>query len=130
MPGMVALADELKGAGVPLGIVSNSEGHLTSLVSELGLQELFPVVADSGALGFEKPRPEIFQWVASELGVATGEIVHIGDSWEADVQGALAVGARAIWFSPICRQLLPPTVGWGKDAQQTRQVLRAWSILS
>src|SRR5262249_52870170 len=96
--GMIELVRELGAAGVPVGVVANSEGTLAALTAELGWHDDFVCIADSGALGFEKPGREIFEWAASRLGVTTRELVHVGDSWAADVEGALGVGARAVWF--------------------------------
>ena len=34
------------------------------------------------------------------LHVTPTETVMVGDSWPADIEGALGVGIRAIWFNP------------------------------
>lgn len=100
IPGMIALCRELGRAGVPVGLITNSEGRAAELVAELGWTDALPVIADSGVLGLEKPAPEIFDWMAARLGVPLGETVHVGDSFPADVLGAMGVGMRAIWFAP------------------------------
>jgi putative hydrolase of the HAD superfamily len=126
IPGMTELLVDLKRAGVPLGIVSNSEGRLAELVDEMGWGEFFPVIGDSGKLGIEKPEPGIFEYVAGGLGVPLSEIVHIGDVWAADVDGALGVGARAIWFTqaPSSRSL-PEGVVACSSAAEILEALRA-----
>lgn len=98
VPGMVELCRELRELGVPIGIISNSEGRLAELLREIGIGDLFAVVADSGRLGFEKPDRRIFDWFAAEMNVPLQEIVHIGDSPTADVDGSLAVGMYALGF--------------------------------
>jgi len=100
VPGMIELCRELGAAGIPIGLVTNSEGRAAELVAELGWTDALPVVADSGVLGFEKPAPEIFEWTAERLGVPLGETVHVGDSFPADVMGSIGVGMRAVWFAP------------------------------
>lgn len=100
LPEMLDLVRELASLGVPYAILSNSEGKLRELVDEMGFGDLFPVLADSGRLGFEKPDKRIFDWVSRELGVPHDEILHIGDSLGADVMGALDAGYAAIWFRP------------------------------
>ena len=95
VPGMIELVRSLK---VPVAVISNSEGKLRELAREMGWEGDFAVMADSGTLGVEKPDPRIFQWTAEHLGVAPAEIVHVGDSWPADVQGALTAGFQAIHF--------------------------------
>lgn len=128
IPGMFELAAELRASGIPLAIVSNSEGKLAELLVELGLRQLFGCVADSGALGFEKPDPRIFEWAARRLGVHTAEIVHVGDAWEADVRGALGVGARAVWFGQSDARGLSPRVVACSGAAELRKALRRWRI--
>jgi HAD superfamily hydrolase (TIGR01662 family) len=98
VPEMIDLVRELRSMGIPCAIVSNSEGRLAELLEEIGLGELFPIVADSGRLGIEKPDRRIFEWAATQLGVEPKAVLHIGDSLGADVEGALAAGMQAVWF--------------------------------
>lgn len=130
--GMIDVVRELGAAGVPVGVVSNSEGRLAELADELGWSALFGCIADSGKLGTEKPGREIFDWAAARLGVAVGDVVHVGDSWAADVAGALGAGARAVWFvrggGPAPGAMDPARVRAARDAGELRAVLRAWGI--
>ena len=50
-----------------------------------------------------KPDPAIFAIALERLGVVAGDAVMIGDSWAADVEGAMASGVRAIWFNRFNR---------------------------
>lgn len=54
-------------------------------------------------IGHSKPEPGIFKHAADVLGVAVEECVHIGNSWETDIKGALGAGADAIWFEEDAR---------------------------
>jgi len=126
--GMFELVAELVAEGVPVGIISNSEGHLAELVQELGYGALFPVVIDSGRVGVDKPNPRIFQLAAQALDVPLAEIVHVGDAWEADVMGARAAGAQAIWFAPTDHRALPDGVLACGNAEELRQALRAFGV--
>ncbi len=129
VPGMIKLCRELGAAGVPIGLVTNSEGRAAELVAELGWTDALPVVADSGVLGFEKPAPEIFEWTAARLGVPVGETVHVGDSFPADVMGAIGVGMRAVWFAPeegpphSKVETIPDRVGVVRGAAELRAAL-------
>lgn len=116
VPGMIDVVRRLRSAGTPVGIVSNSEGALARLVASLGWSSDFPIIADSGVLGLEKPDAAIFRWTATRLGVAASELIHIGDSWAADVEGALDIGAQAVWFvegtaPAVTEQELPARLG-------------------
>jgi HAD superfamily hydrolase (TIGR01509 family) len=127
--GMFELVAELSARGVPIGIISNSEGRLAELVLELGYAALFPVIVDSGRLGIDKPDPRIFQHAAGLLGVPLNELVHVGDAWEADVLGARAAGAEAVWFSPTDDRALPDKIVACKDAAALRVALQAFGFL-
>ncbi|MBK8999106.1 MAG: HAD family hydrolase [Myxococcales bacterium] len=127
--GMFELVEELFELGVPLGVVSNSEGKLSELCVELGIRSRFRAFADSGVLGVEKPDKRIFEWTAAELGVSTSNIVHVGDAWEADVVGALNAGARAIWFAPVDARPLPEGVRAARNAPEVRSALGDFGAL-
>ena len=47
-----------------------------------------------------KPRPEIFLAALDTLGVKAEAAVMVGDSLRRDMQGAVSVGMKAIWFVP------------------------------
>lgn len=95
------LLDDLTAAGAPLAIVSNSEGRIAELLTELGVAGHFGVMVDSGVAGVAKPDPRIFEIAADALGLPLDTLVHVGDSEAADVRGALAAGAYAIRFDGV-----------------------------
>ncbi|WP_241775853.1 HAD family hydrolase [Streptomyces exfoliatus] len=53
----------------------------------------------SWRLGFAKPDPRAVQAVADRHGVRPAEVLHVGDSLDYDVRGALAAGAQALWIT-------------------------------
>jgi putative hydrolase of the HAD superfamily len=129
--GMIDVVRALRGAGVPVGIVSNSEGKLAELAAEIGWGDDFLFVADSGKLGIEKPDPAIFHWAAERLAVPAAQVAHVGDSWAADVEGALRAGMRAVWFQPHGgggTRALPLEAQRATDAAGVRAALRAWGV--
>lgn len=105
--GMIELVMDLRAAGVPLAVVSNSEGKLQELVDELGWTELLDPVFDSGVLGISKPDPRIFHVAAERLAVLPSQVIHVGDSFAADVLGARGAGCDAIWFVPYRADAAP-----------------------
>jgi putative hydrolase of the HAD superfamily len=125
--GMFELVAELDRAGHVLAIVTNSEGKASELAVELGLMPHLRLVADSGLLGVEKPDPAIFLWTAQKLGVLAHELIHVGDSWEADVLGALGVGARAVWFGSEADRPLPERVACAASAVELGRILAGWT---
>lgn len=131
IPGMIELARELGRARVPVGIISNSEGHLAELVEELGWSADFRVVVDSGRVGIDKPDPRIFQHAFSALEVEPHDVLHVGDAWEADVQGALGGGAGAVWFDSRHRErALSERVFGAASAAELREVLARLGLVS
>ena len=125
IPGMVALARELTGRGVRVAILSNSEGRLAELLAEIGIADAFAAIIDSGRVGIEKPDRRIFDHALAALG-ATRPGIHIGDSWPADIAGALAAGWRAIWFGRRASPVDDPRVAIAKDADGVRAILAGW----
>jgi len=124
IPGMVALARELRARGVPVGVLSNSEGRLAELLAEIHIADAFDAIIDSGAIGIEKPDRRIFDHALAVLGAARG--IHIGDSWPADIAGALGAGWRAIWFGQRATPVNEPRVAVAHDADDVRAVLARW----
>jgi HAD superfamily hydrolase (TIGR01549 family) len=129
IPGMLELIDDLRAVRLPVGIISNSEGRLAELIHELGWSSRFDVVADSGKLGLEKPGRAIFAWTAERLGVPLERIVHVGDSFAADVEGALGAGMSAIWFENAPKNPVPPRCLLAYDAATTRQALEKFGLV-
>lgn len=86
--------EQLRGHGLKLGLVSNGGRELHDLVAHHRL-EVDCAIA-SRAHGWTKPHPTIFQAALDVLGVAAGAAVMVGDSVEDDVDGAIAVGMRAL----------------------------------
>lgn len=126
VPGMFRICVDLERARIPFGVLSNSEGQLAQLVDEMGWSDVIRVVVDSGRVGIEKPDPRIFRFIADRLGVDTAEMIHIGDSFGADVEGALAAGMRAIWFTKelaLPEGVDPDRVKIAADAAGVRQAL-------
>lgn len=85
----------LRAAGLRLGVIGNWDHRLPRLLDELGLR--FDAVIYSAACGVEKPHPRIFRSCLERLGVADPRrAIHIGDRMLEDVEGAEAIGMRAL----------------------------------
>jgi len=90
----------LRAAGIPVGLVSNSEGKLDALLERVGLGRAFDVVVDSGLEGVRKPDPEIFLRACARIRVPPADALYAGDIPEIDVLGALHAGLRAALVDP------------------------------
>ena len=109
MDGLRALA----ALGVPMGVVSNSDGRLQALLVRLAVCYApggpeseaagvpVGVVVDSTRAGVAKPDPAIFSLALEVLGVpVSGSVLHVGDSLRSDVDGARAAGLRPVHLDP------------------------------
>lgn len=101
IPGIPELLARLRGRGLRLAVVSNSNGTVAELMRTVGFAGHLDAVIDSGAVGVEKPDPRIFELAAAALGVRPAEAVHVGDLYSVDVLGARAAGCRAILLDPV-----------------------------
>jgi len=87
----------LSESGFRLGILSNWDSRLRTVLDGIGLTAFFDHIVISAEVGFEKPSTEIFRHTEDVFGVAPEAIVHIGDSLHHDVQGAAAAGWRPVY---------------------------------
>jgi putative hydrolase of the HAD superfamily len=92
---MPALTD-LKGRGLILGLISNVDRDITSLLNELGLTSWLRVVVTSQDVGYNKPQPEIFQEALKRARVRAAEVIYVGDQYQIDVIGAKKVGMEGV----------------------------------
>jgi putative hydrolase of the HAD superfamily len=99
--GLVEAVAEVRARGVPVVVVSNSEGQLHELFDKLGLTRTFDHVVDSHHVGVEKPDPRIFRMVLDRFGVAAEAALHVGDTFATDVVGARAAGMQVALVDPF-----------------------------
>jgi HAD superfamily hydrolase (TIGR01549 family) len=86
--------DALRTRGLRIGLLSNSARDLGAFVVHHGLA--VDAVLTSGVHGKTKPHETIFRRMLELLEVVAGDAVMVGDTVEDDVDGALAVGMRAV----------------------------------
>ena len=86
--------DEVRRHGLLIGLVSNGQRDLEEFVTHHGLD--VDTVVGSKSHGRIKPHPSIFVAALRALGVPPGEAAMVGDSYEDDIEGARALGMRAI----------------------------------
>jgi len=86
--------DVLRGHGIKIGLVTNGQRDLDEFV----LHHRLDVDAKVGskAHGWIKPDPSIFLVALEQLDASPEETVMVGDSYEDDIEGARALGMRAI----------------------------------
>jgi HAD superfamily hydrolase (TIGR01549 family) len=91
---VLPVLEELRKAELRVGLVSNGIRDLNEFVAHHRLD--VDAIVGSRAHGYVKPHPTIFQAALQQLGVAPADAVMVGDSLEEDIEGARALGMRAI----------------------------------
>jgi putative hydrolase of the HAD superfamily len=90
---------DLHGAGLRLGLISNSHRCLASFQSHFELDGLIAAAISSSEHGYMKPHPSIFEAALRLLEAAPHEAVMVGDSFAQDIQGARALGMAGVLVS-------------------------------
>ncbi|HVH51402.1 MAG TPA: HAD family hydrolase [Gaiellaceae bacterium] len=86
--------DELRRAGLKLGLISNSARDMRGFARHHGLD--VDAAISSFHHGKTKPHASILRAVLDLLEVAPEDAAMVGDTVEADMDGALALGMRAV----------------------------------
>ena len=110
--GALAGLRALAALGLPMGVVSNSDGTVQAELRRLAVCSVpdgsqaagvpVGVVVDSAVVGVAKPDPAIFRIALDALGMPTGaSVLHVGDSLRYDVAGARAAGLQPVHLDPF-----------------------------
>lgn len=81
--------------GIELGIISNFDSRIYSVLEALKLKEYFDSITISSMVGAAKPDPQIFMSALEKHQCTPESVWHIGDSSTEDYEGAIAVGIKA-----------------------------------
>jgi putative hydrolase of the HAD superfamily len=90
----LVVLEALRERGLKIGLLSNSARDLDEFVAHHGLA--VDAVLTSRAHGKTKPHETIFRRMLELLQVAPSEAVMVGDTIEDDIDGARAVGMKAV----------------------------------
>ncbi|OJU39929.1 MAG: hypothetical protein BGN97_13990 [Microbacterium sp. 69-10] len=91
---------ELRRRGIPIGLITNGPSTFQrEKLRTVGIDGLFDVVVASGDIGVLKPDAEIFRHALHRAGAASTASLHVGDSFPADVMGAVGAGLSAFWLN-------------------------------
>ncbi|WP_285705820.1 HAD family phosphatase [Microtetraspora sp. NBRC 16547] len=94
-PAMFALIEELRDAGLRVGLLSNSWGNI---YPRERLDALFDPVVISGEVGMRKPNTDIFYLTLDRLALPADQVVFVDDA-EPNVEGAARIGLHTIWHT-------------------------------
>jgi putative hydrolase of the HAD superfamily len=81
-----------------IAVISNADGKIENVLSRCGIADCFESITDSGIVGFEKPRAEIFEAALRTMNVPADQSLYVGDVYSLDYIGATNAGMQAILF--------------------------------
>ena len=98
-PDVTRTLSALREHGYHPGVISNWDGNLPDMCQAWGIAPFFDFILASWGVGYAKPNPLIFQEAMRRAAVSADAILHVGDSYNADVLGAQAAGLSAVWLN-------------------------------
>ena len=123
-PETLSVLTQLRQAGYVVGVISNWDSRLNSILKGLGLMDHVQHVTISALVGWEKPHRAVFDHALQAVSVAPDRALHIGDSLREDIQGASQAGLQPLWLQrdeapesayPVIRDL-NGVLAWLRDA--------------
>jgi len=79
-------------------VISNADGKIENILSRSGIADCCESITDSGIVGYEKPRREIFEAALNAMNASPDESLYVGDVYSVDYLGARNAGMQAILF--------------------------------
>lgn len=96
VPDMLA---SLRKKNFPIGLISNASSvqDVLTLLKNHALTQYFDAVIVSAAVGFRKPRPEIYGYALKKMNARAETALMVGDTFIADILGAKEIGMKTVW---------------------------------
>jgi HAD superfamily hydrolase (TIGR01549 family) len=79
-------------------VISNADGGIERVLTRCGIANCFESITDSGIVGVEKPRAEIFEAALAAMNARADESLYVGDVYSVDYLGARNAGMQAVLF--------------------------------
>jgi putative hydrolase of the HAD superfamily len=98
-PDVIPALEKWQQSGVQLGILSNFDSRLYTVLKVLNLDRYFSTITISTEVGAAKPQQLTFRTALAKYQCSPPSAWHIGDSWDDDVVGATQVGMTAVWLN-------------------------------
>lgn len=98
-PDVLAALVNWRRIGIELGVLSNFDSRIYSVLQDLGLRDFFSSITIATQVRAAKPDPQIFAIALEKHNCSPDAAWHIGDSITEDYHGAKAAGLRGIWIN-------------------------------
>jgi FMN phosphatase YigB (HAD superfamily) len=84
-----------------MAILSNFDhgSSLHALIERHGIRDWFETVVVSADIGWRKPSRKAFEAALAGVDLPSDAILHVGDTWVADVEGARASWLDVAWIN-------------------------------
>lgn len=79
-----------------VAVISNADGGIERVLTRCGIADCFESITDSGIVGVEKPRAEIFEAALASMKASANESLYVGDVYSVDYTGARNAGMDAV----------------------------------
>ena len=105
----------LKERGCDVGVISNFDRGLESVLAELGIAPLIDFLVVSQQIGLEKPDIEFYKYVQMRYNIDVENTLYVGDSLSLDYLPARQVGIESY--------LLDKNDFYGNEAERVKSLL-------
>jgi putative hydrolase of the HAD superfamily len=95
-PETIDVLKELQRLQYKMGIISNFDSRIFSVLESLNILSFFDSITISSQAGYAKPHPGIFKAAIRAAGAPANRILFVGDNLTDDVQAGAAAGMRTI----------------------------------
>lgn len=95
-PDVLPALEHLRNKNIKLGVLSNFDERLSTIITELDLQKYFMFIVASRSTEWYKPSPHIFHHAISMVARCSPvDVIHVGDNLELDYNAARNAGMDA-----------------------------------
>jgi putative hydrolase of the HAD superfamily len=102
-PETIETLEILNQKGIRMCVISNWDSRLVTLCRSFEIEKYFEFILISAVFGVSKPHPKIFEEACRKAHLLPNEILHVGDSLEDDVQGAMRSGLHTVFLDRHAR---------------------------
>ena len=97
-PGAMETLEAVRARGIPMALLTNGEArNQRRSVETHALDQYFHCIVIEGEFGCGKPDERVFRHALATVGCDPADVWMVGDSLEADIAPAVALGMHAVW---------------------------------
>jgi len=101
LPSTAQVLANLQAQGITLGVISNADGRIGTILEQCRIRQFFDVLIDSSEVGIEKPDPRIFHLALAQANASPKQALFVGDIYSIDIIGAQRAGIPALLLDTL-----------------------------